>query len=144
MDSSSKAISTPLLKAVKDLDFLTHLESYLAKYDGVDKLLTISRYAAKIALFSSPKPPLSTLASNPSSPASASPARPSASANSYMISMPSGPTTLLAYHGEGLYYFVEQLVWLSKTGLIDHGSLPSVQKISAWAELIGYVGSISL
>ncbi|KAL0314731.1 UNVERIFIED_CONTAM: Peroxisomal membrane protein 11A [Sesamum angustifolium] len=34
-------------------DFLTHLEIYLAKRDGVDKLLKISRYATKIILASS-------------------------------------------------------------------------------------------
>ncbi|RWR87979.1 peroxisomal membrane protein 11A [Cinnamomum micranthum f. kanehirae] len=93
MDSNSKVVSTPLLKPVKDRDFLTHLESYLAKCNSVDKLLKISRYTAKITLSSSPKPPISTPTSNPSNPASASPARPSALANSSRISTPSAPTT---------------------------------------------------
>ncbi|KAJ8636941.1 hypothetical protein MRB53_011208 [Persea americana] len=75
IDSNSKVISTPLLKPVKDRDFLTHLESCLTKCDDVDKLLKISNYAAKIILSSSPKPPLGPLSTptlNPSNPTLAS------------------------------------------------------------------------
>ncbi|KAK4771026.1 hypothetical protein SAY87_031558 [Trapa incisa] len=49
-----------------------------------------------------------------------------------------------SYGGEGLYYFVEQFVWLAKSGLIDKRLLPNLQKISQWAEFVGYTGSISL
>ncbi|KAI3785543.1 hypothetical protein L1987_44662 [Smallanthus sonchifolius] len=51
---------------------------------------------------------------------------------------------IIAYGGEGLYYFVEQFVWLAKSGLIDGKHSRNLQRISAWAEFIGYVGSISL
>nr|GMC99807.1 peroxisomal membrane protein 11A [Ipomoea batatas] len=51
---------------------------------------------------------------------------------------------LVAYGGEGLYYFVEQFVWLGKAGLIDKKHLSQLQRISAWCELIGYIGSVSL
>lgn len=52
--------------------------------------------------------------------------------------------SILAYGGEGLYYFVEQFIWLGKAGLIDKKNLNSLQKISAWCEFIGYIGSVSL
>ncbi|RWR87735.1 peroxisomal membrane protein 11A [Cinnamomum micranthum f. kanehirae] len=58
MDSNPKVVSIHLLKEVKDRDFLTHLESYLAKCGDIDKLLKISRYITKIALsYSLPPPP---------------------------------------------------------------------------------------
>ncbi|KAM1463705.1 hypothetical protein ACFX13_043377 [Malus domestica] len=37
----------------KPRDFLSHLEAYLAKRDGVDKFIKVSRYATKIVLASS-------------------------------------------------------------------------------------------
>lgn len=43
-----------------------------------------------------------------------------------------------------MYYFVEQFVWLAKSGLIDSKHSRNLQRISAWAEFIGYIGSISL
>lgn len=43
-----------------------------------------------------------------------------------------------------MYYFVEQFVWLTKSGLIDSKHSRNLQRISAWAEFIGYIGSISL
>ncbi|RWR74477.1 peroxisomal membrane protein 11A [Cinnamomum micranthum f. kanehirae] len=50
------------------------------------------------------------------------------------ISLLSLPT----YEGKGLYYFIKQQVWPFKTSQINHRHLPSLQKISAWAELVGY------
>lgn len=49
---------------------------------------------------------------------------------------------LLAYGSEGVYYFVEQFVWIAKAGLLPAHLLPRLQRLSAWAELLGYVGSI--
>lgn len=43
-----------------------------------------------------------------------------------------------------MYYFAEQFVWLMKSGLIDGTQLRNLQMISAWAELIGYFGSVAL
>jgi len=39
---------------------------------------------------------------------------------------------------------VEQFIWLAKSGLIDPSHAKRLQKVSAWAELIGYVGSVGL
>ncbi|PIA55642.1 hypothetical protein AQUCO_00700154v1 [Aquilegia coerulea] len=140
----------------KERDFLNHLEAYLAKRDGVDKLLKISRYASKIILASSVLPetlPLSLRLKSFESSVGISRkafrlgkfvqdinALRSASfdSNQEIILTP------LAYGGEGLYFFVEQFVWLGKSGLIDAKHLVKLQKISAWAEFIGYFGSIAL
>ncbi|CAN4122799.1 unnamed protein product [Withania somnifera] len=137
-------------------DFLIHLEAYLAKRDGVDKLLKISRYATKIILASSVIPesiPLSLrLKSFESSVGVSRKAfrlgKFVQDVNAFRLGNVNSKEELilsiLAYGGEGLYYFVEQFVWLGKAGLIDKTSLSNLQKISAWCEFIGYIGSVSL
>lgn len=131
-------------------DFLVHLEAYLARRDGVDKLLKISRYAAKIALAAGTLPP--ELAPRVKSFESSVGLSRKAfrlgkfvqDVNALRSSTGDPFLAVIAYGGDGIYYFIEQLVWLSKTGLIDlrHASL--LQKIAVWAELIGYIGSITL
>ncbi|KAF5833100.1 peroxisomal biogenesis factor 11-domain-containing protein [Dunaliella salina] len=51
---------------------------------------------------------------------------------------------LIAYGGEGVYYFIEQLAWLIKAGAISKESEEELSKISTWAELIGYMANICL
>ena len=166
MDSKSKA-STPsqtppqnpkssIPSPIKERDFLNHLEAYLAKRDGVDKLLKISRYATKIILCSSVLPETLTLTGRLKSfESSVGLSRKAfrlgkfvqdvnALRNSHFYSNQELVLSIIAYGGEGLYYFVEQFIWLSKSGLIDAKHSRSLQKISAWAEFIGYIGSISL
>ncbi|XP_018493604.1 peroxisomal membrane protein 11A [Raphanus sativus] len=147
----------------KNRDFLNHLETYLAKRDGVDKLLKISRYTTKIIIASSLLPESSgslthRLKSFESSVGlsrkafrlgkfvqdinalrASSPSSPPDSSRLDLLLLP-----VIAYGGEGLYYFVEQFIWLAKSGLIDARHAKWLQKISAWAELVGYVGSVSL
>ncbi|XP_047976606.1 peroxisomal membrane protein 11A [Salvia hispanica] len=139
-------------------DFLIHLETYLAKRDGVDKLLKISRYAAKIALASSllrHRAPLSArLKSFESSVGVSRKAfrlgkfvqdvnalRAIDAASHSRLSL---ILSAVAYGGEGFYYFIEQLVWLGKAGLIDKRHLNLLHKWSAWCEFVGYFGSVSL
>ncbi|XP_010479175.1 PREDICTED: peroxisomal membrane protein 11A [Camelina sativa] len=140
----------------KDRDFLNHLETYLAKRDGVDKLLKISRYATKIVLASSlipeTKPIVPRLKSFESSVGVSRKAFRlgkfvqdiNALRSSRWDSNRELVLILIAYGGEGLYYFVEQFIWLAKSGLIDAKHSKWLQKISAWAELVGYVGSVSM
>ncbi|KAL6012384.1 hypothetical protein ACLOJK_002871 [Asimina triloba] len=135
-------------------DSLARLEAYLAKRDGVDKLLKISRYASKIILASSLLPQ-----SHPrlkSFESSVGLSRKAFRLGKFVQDVNAlrsathrdsggrAALAVLAYGGEGVYYFLEQFVWLGKAGLIDGRRLPALQKISAWAELIGYVGSIAL
>ncbi|KAI6688890.1 hypothetical protein NL676_025718 [Syzygium grande] len=51
--TAAEAPAATAASKTRDRDFLLHLEAYLARRDGVDKALKISRYAAKIALSSS-------------------------------------------------------------------------------------------
>ncbi|KFK29076.1 hypothetical protein AALP_AA7G085700 [Arabis alpina] len=141
----------------KDRDFLNHLETYLAKRDGVDKLLKISRYATKIILSTSLIPEtsqslttrLKTFESNVGISRKAFRlGKFVQDINALRISRWDSNQDLLlvlvAYGGEGLYYFVEQFIWLVKSGLIDAKHGKWLQRISAWAELVGYIGSVSL
>lgn len=165
MDSkaSATATSTPLLNhkapsksTPKDRDFLNHLEVYLAKRDGVDKLLKISRYATKIILASSALPenlPLPRRLKSFESSVGVSRKAfrlgkfvqdVNALRSSHYDSKEEIVLSVIAYGGEGFYYFVEQFIWLAKAGLIDAKHSRNLQRISAWAEFIGYLGSISL
>lgn len=139
----------------QDRDFLLHLEAYLARRDGVDKLLKISRYTAKLLLSSSLPLPQTLVPRLKSFESSVGLSRKAfrlgkfvQDLNSLRFSNPNSHSDLIlyliAYGGEGVYYFIEQLVWLSKTGLISPRHSKNISKISAWAELIGYLGSISL
>lgn len=136
-------------------DFLTRLEIYLAKRDGVDKLLKISRYATQIILASSilTQQPLVTRLKAFESNVGIS--RKAFRLGKFVQDVNALRSTrfttrlnvilsVIAYGGEGLYYFIEQFVWLGKAGLIDKRHLPSLQKWSAWFEFVGYFGSISL
>ncbi|WOL15997.1 hypothetical protein Cni_G24779 [Canna indica] len=142
-----------------DRDFLLHLEAYLARRDGVDKLLKISRYAAKILLAAPYSPIPNTLAPRLKSfESSLGLSRKAfrlgkfvqdlnalrAAAASGALSPTDRLLAVVAYGGEGVYYFVEQFVWLAKAGLIPSEHSRRLQKISAWTELIGYFGSVAL
>jgi hypothetical protein len=133
-------------------DFLAHLEAYLARRDGVDKLLKISRYAARLALAAAPLPPPAS-ARLKSFESSLGLSRKAFRLGKFVQDVnalrahpdPLPPLiVLLAYGGEGVYYFLEQFVWLAKAGLLPAHLLPRLQRLSAWAELLGYVGSITV
>lgn len=137
-------------------DFLTHFEAYLAKRDGVDKLLKISRYATKVILSSSLLPLSPTQKTHfKAFESSVGLSRKAfrlgkfiqdvnSLRNSVTESTQDLILTVLAYGGEGVYYFLEQYVWLVKSGLIDGKDLIFMQKISAWCEFLGYFGSVGL
>ncbi|XWS21092.1 hypothetical protein CRYUN_Cryun30bG0025600 [Craigia yunnanensis] len=152
----SQTLNATTQSKPKEKDFLNHLEAYLAKRDGVDKLLKISRYATKIILASSVRPETVQLTRRLKSfESSVGLSRKAfrlgkfvqdvnALRNFHLDSKQEIFLSIIAYGGEGLYYFVEQFIWLAKSGLIDAKHSRNLQKISAWAEFIGYVGSISL
>ncbi|KAL1193068.1 Peroxisomal membrane protein 11A [Cardamine amara subsp. amara] len=138
-------------------DFLNHLETYLSKRDGVDKLLKISRYATKIIIASSliPETTGSLIPRLKSFESSVGVSRKAFRLGKFVQDINALRASrwesnhelvllLIAYGGEGFYYFVEQFIWLTKSGLIDAKHSKLLQRISAWAELIGYVGSVSL
>ncbi|KAG4934443.1 hypothetical protein JHK87_048445 [Glycine soja] len=147
--------SSPSEKHHRDL--LNHVEAYLAKRDGVDKLLKISRYTAKLILATSLLQSNNRTLSHrlKSFESSVGVSRKAFRLGKFVQDLNALKTThphsnldlflsVLAYGGEGLYYFVEQFVWLAKSGLIDAKHSRKFQKLSAWAELVGYFGSVAL
>jgi Peroxisomal biogenesis factor 11 (PEX11) len=140
-------------------DFLLHLEAYLARRDGVDKLLKISRYAAKI-LLATPSRGGSLAPNIQAFESSVGLSRKAFRLGkfiqdvnslrffSFSKTLCSSPIDLLlaivAFGGEGFYFFIEQFVWLAKAGLLPSEIAPPLQKLSTWSELIGYVGSVAL
>ncbi|RCV45188.1 hypothetical protein SEVIR_9G437100v4 [Setaria viridis] len=149
---SSKPKPAPAPSRPPSRDFLAHLEAYLARRDGVDKLLKISRYSARLALSAGPPLPPSASARLKSFESSVGLSRKAFRLGKFVQSLnalrahPHPPPALavLACGGEGVYYFVEQFVWLAKAGLLPAHLLPRLQLLSAWAELLGYVGSIAI
>lgn len=138
----------------KSRDFSEHLEAYLAKRDGVDKVLKIARYSAKIILASSVVSKDALLAKRLKDfDASVGVSRKAFRLGKFIqdynalkkVSLDSkeGILEIVAYGGDGIYYFVEQFTWLIKTGLIDQRYAAKLQMLSAWTELIGYCGSIA-
>ncbi|KAJ7966720.1 Peroxisomal membrane protein like [Quillaja saponaria] len=152
----SQNLKTPIKPNPKGRDFFNHLEAYLAKRDGVDKLLKISRYATKIILASSVLPENQILNQRLKSfESSVGVSRKAFRLGKFVQDLNAIRSSefdskqelflaIIAYGGEGLYYFIEQFIWLAKSGLIDSKHSRNLQKISAWAEFIGYIGSITL
>lgn len=141
----------------KPRPFLDHLEVYLSRRDGVDKLLKITRYTCKLLLASSlltPKDP--RLASRLKEfEASVGTSRKAYRLGKFVqdvnslravpyLPLHEGILEVVASGGEGIYYFVEQFVWLIKAGLLDKRYQKRLQMISAWAEFVGYIASVAL
>eukprot|EP00250_Pteridium_aquilinum_P007190 c16963_g1_i1 orf=199-978(-) len=153
----------------RDRAFLDHLEAYLSRRDGVDKLLKITRYTCKF-LLASPllqAPPVTEQGSEPSPAlalvvrrlkdfeASVGTSRKAFRLGKFVqdvnalraapsFSSCDGFLELVASGGEGIYYFIEQFIWLVKAGLLDKRHQKKLQLISAWAEFVGYFGSVTL
>eukprot|EP01018_Ginkgo_biloba_P036459 Gb_16282 [translate_table: standard] len=153
--SSSSSDSKSNGNKKKEWDFAEHLESYLARRDGVDKLLKIARYSTKVILASSVLRKDALLAKRLKDfEASVGVSRKAFRLGKFIqdfnalrkVSLNSreGALEIVAYGGEGIYYFVEQFTWLIKAGLIDKRYATKLQKISAWTEFIGYCGSVTL
>ena len=43
-----------------------------------------------------------------------------------------------------MYYFIEQAVWLIKAGALGKEQEKELASASAWAEMLGYLGSITI
>lgn len=46
--------------------------------------------------------------------------------------------------GEGVYYFLDQFIWLTKAGVLDKQLEPALARAATWAELVGYAANVSL
>ncbi|KAK4837621.1 hypothetical protein QYF36_006965 [Acer negundo] len=159
MDSKASTTVSPSQNQSKpknNRDFLNHLEAYLAKRDGIHKLLQISSYVTKIILASSVLPqtlPLTwRLKSFESSVGMSRKAFKLGKfiqpindfRNSRFESKQEFVLSAIASVGDSLSLFLEQFIWLAKSGAMDDKHLHHLEKISAWADLIGHIINISL
>ncbi|KAM1810863.1 hypothetical protein ACFX12_027565 [Malus domestica] len=128
MDSKPSTTTSPLLNQknpnnppskLKPRDFLNHLEAYLAKQDGVDKLIKISRYVTKIVFASLALPETLPLTQR-------------------LKSFESSVS--VSHKAFRLGKFVQNINALRSSNFDSNQE----SKISAWTEFIGYAGSISL
>ncbi|DBA94242.1 TPA: hypothetical protein ACH3X1_001864 [Trebouxia sp. C0004] len=139
----------------KGPDTLDKTVTYLAKRDGIDKVLKVIRYSTKLALATALKNDSSDLAVRLKEfETSIGTSRKAYRLGKWLSDLntlrntpvltKAGSLELLASGGEGVYYFVEQLTWLVKAGLLDKKYAKRFSTISAWAELVGYVGNVTL
>ncbi|GAB4818519.1 hypothetical protein N2152v2_005565 [Parachlorella kessleri] len=137
-------------------DTLDYTVQFLAKRDGIDKTLKIIRYSTRLLLASgvlsdSQKDLTQRLSKFESSIGTSRKAyrlgKFLGNVNTLRKTPLITPYALLewvANSGECVYYFVEQLQWLVKSGLLPPHLGPRLTRISATGELIGYTASITL
>ncbi|CAN6580376.1 unnamed protein product [Malus baccata var. baccata] len=149
MDSKALTTTAPLLNQKnpnnppskpKPMDFLSHLEAYLAKRDGIDKLVKISRYATKIVIASSAFPKTLPLMQRLKSfESSVGVSRKALILGKFIQDINALRSLNFVSNQERVLF-----VWLVKSRLIYKKHSRNLQKISTWAEFIGYTDNISL
>lgn len=136
-------------------DTIDKTVAFLAKRDGIDKVLKVIRYSSKLLLATSALQSSPELAGRLKEfEGSIGTSRKAyrlgkwiADANKLRKNHDSshhGWLDFVAAGGEGVYYFVEQLTWLVKAGMLHKSHAARFSLISAWAEMVGYAASITL
>ncbi|MEW5306087.1 MAG: hypothetical protein WDW38_010024 [Sanguina aurantia] len=135
-------------------DGLDKVIKYLAKRDGIDKTLKIIRYTSRI--IAAVTPATSDLHKRCTSlDSSVGVSRKAFRLGKFLQDINNirkCPATdpnmffleLVANGGEGIYYFLEQFAWLMKAGAMSKVNEKKMAYFSAWAELLGYIASVSL
>lgn len=139
-----------------ETDLLDRSVAFLQKRDGIDKLLKILRYSVQLLLSTSVLDPSSERRKKLKSfETSVGVSRKALRLGKFLqdlndlrrapsLATVEGVLELIASGGEGVYYFAEQFIWLVKAGAMDKSYGPRLTKFSAFFELIGYSGSMSL
>mmetsp|Transcript_4933 Transcript_4933/g.10613 ORF Transcript_4933/g.10613 Transcript_4933/m.10613 type:complete len:241 (+) Transcript_4933:225-947(+) len=134
-------------------DLVDKVIKYLAKREGIDKTLKVIRYSSRLLAAVTPKDQElhQRFAALDSSVGVSRKAfrlgKFLQDYNNWRKSRATGGTYLLeavAYGGEGIYYFIEQIVWLMKAGALSKEMEKDLAKLSAWAEFLGYIANIVL
>ncbi|PNW76289.1 hypothetical protein CHLRE_12g540500v5 [Chlamydomonas reinhardtii] len=134
-------------------DFLDKTSRFLAKREGIDKTLKLLRYTARLVVSLQPKDQELTkrLAAFEKSVGVSRKAFRLGKFLQDVNSLRHSQTKdaqfvleLVAYGGEGIYYFLEQFTWLVKTGALSKDLEERLAYASALAELVGYAGNIWL
>mmetsp|Transcript_22785 Transcript_22785/g.57947 ORF Transcript_22785/g.57947 Transcript_22785/m.57947 type:complete len:249 (-) Transcript_22785:843-1589(-) len=132
-------------------DTLDHTIAFLQKREGIDKTLKLIRYTSRLVAAVSPKDS-DTFARFSALEKSVGQSRKAYRLGKFLQdfnNLRKSDATgylclveLVAYGGEGIYYFIEQLVWLIKAGALSKEYEAQLSKISAWAELAGYLANM--
>ncbi|KAK9821987.1 hypothetical protein WJX81_003471 [Elliptochloris bilobata] len=136
-------------------DVLDKTVTFLAKRDGIDKVLKVIRYTSKLLLATALRDSSSELSARLRDfEGSVGTSRKAYRLGKWLADVNAVRKTplsvrysyleILASGGEGIYYFVEQLTWLVKAGLLDKRHARRFALTSAWAELLGYCGNVAL
>jgi len=145
--------------AKKDQDTLDKTIAFLQKREGIDKALKIIRYTSRLLAAVSP-PGSESRARFDALQSSIGTSRKAYRLGKFLqdvnsirqVSLAHGTTQdrvlgalqIVSSCGEGMYYFLDQYLWLLKTGFIKvpKQQEKTIQKVSAWSEAIGYVANI--
>lgn len=139
-------------------DNLDKVVLYLQKRDGIDKVLKIIRYTAKLLSATAFNGANSELAGRIDEfEKSIGTSRKAYRLGKFLagvntlrkrqgapLATLTGVLELIATSGEGLYYFVDQFIWLAKAGLLPPHTAKRLNYTGAWAEAIGYSAGIVL
>jgi hypothetical protein len=135
-------------------DTLDKLVVFLAKRDGIDKLVKTFQYVSKLAHWgaeSSCRPELATRAKNWETASGLSrkafrSGRFLTGFNALRRAPPGefGALAVLANAGEMVYYFFDHFTWMSRVGLLDAWLAWRASFISAFGEAVGYVFFITM
>eukprot|EP00798_Chlamydomonas_sp_ICE-L_P021804 gene21804-28825_t len=134
-------------------DLVDKTIKFLAKREGIDKTLKLIRYSSRLIAAVSPADS-ETRKRFDALQSSVGTSRKAfrlgkflQDVNKLRKSNATGEIYLLealAYGGEGIYYFIEQFVWLMKTGALSKTHEKELAKLSAWAEFLGYLANITM
>lgn len=136
-------------------DTLERSVAFIAKRDGIDKVLKLMRYSVKLACVSAFKDSDSELANQLRGfESSLGTTRKALKLGKFLKDVdalrkvsrrkPFWQLELVSYSGEVVYLWLEQVTWLIKAGLVAKRYSLRVSKLSAAAELFGYTGSLAL
>lgn len=134
-------------------DTLSKSIHFLAQRDGIDKVLKLIRYAAKLSL-ATRWPHTDVALQLRSLDSSLGTTRKALRLGKFLKNVrslqriaPAERSALLqalADSGEGVYYFLDQFVWLCKAGVLPKRWEEPISRAGAYAEMIGYCASITL
>ncbi|KFM25604.1 Peroxisomal membrane protein 11A [Auxenochlorella protothecoides] len=134
---------------------LNNATDFLAKRDGIDKTLKVIRYTSRLLLAGSlPRYAPELGAQLKALEGSLGTTRKALKLGKFLGGVKNlrsiTPRTshaalkLVAGVGDTVYLFMEQLQWMIKVGLLSKRHADSLSYVSAWFELVGYCGSITL
>ncbi|KAF6260492.1 peroxisomal biogenesis factor 11 [Scenedesmus sp. NREL 46B-D3] len=135
-------------------DTLDKTIAFLQKREGIDKTLKIVRYTSRLIAAVSP-PESGTRKRFDALQSSVGTSRKAYRLGKFLQDVNSlrrmqlhgnslALLEVMAYAGEGGYYFLDQFLWLMKAGFLPKHQQQAVARASAWAEVLGYMGSIAL